>query len=128
MYNGHSTNLILEINGTRIADISNALTWKLRRRERGNQTNVFVRGIIDCSLNLFSKYNRETYGSTVLIKCTHSLQYGCIRCIIFQEYQERKSLGTKKETKRVIIERTERTRGKPLNLNCTRKYMIDTLL
>jgi hypothetical protein len=46
MYNVHNTSLILEIDGTKIADIFNALVLKLRRRGPGNQTNVFNRGII----------------------------------------------------------------------------------
>ena len=44
MYNVRNMSLILEINGTRTVDIFNALVLKLRRRERGNRTNVFETG------------------------------------------------------------------------------------
>ena len=53
MYNVHNTSLILEIDGTKIADIFNALVLKLQRREPGNQTNVFNRG--NCSLKIVLK-------------------------------------------------------------------------
>ena len=98
MYNVHNTSLILEIDGTKIADIFNALVLKLRRRGPGNRTNVFNRGIIVAWK--LSSNNREInqatlatlHRNTLLTKSLLFFQHGCTRCIIFQKYKERKSV------------------------------------